>query len=96
MITVQLVNNHQHVDITERHKTQGENPQRPNTLVNQVLLIRAEETGHFLREKPDADTRNEHGNRDESERLAYNHLKRFVIAFAHLYGAERLHGAASA
>ena len=69
VVAIELVNNHQGVDIAERNEAEGEDAQSMHTLCYQFLFVRTKQPRHLFREKPDSHTGDEHRNGDEAERL---------------------------
>ncbi len=96
MVAVELIDNHQRVDVAEGDETEGKDAQGADTFGNETRFVGTEKAGDVLGEEPDGGAGDEHRRRDETERLADDELERLVVSLAHLDGTQRLDGATGA
>ncbi len=67
MVAIELIDNHQQVDIAEWYKTEGKDTQGLGSLRYHSRFIRSEETGDGTGEEPYTHTGDEHGDGDKPE-----------------------------
>ena len=96
VLAVELVDNHQHIDIAERNEAQGEDAQGAAALSYDGLVSGSEEVCYGRREYEREQADDGHGHGDEAERLAQHEAERLAIARASLNSTERLQRAAGA
>lgn len=96
VVVVELIDNHDGVDVAEGNEGNGEETQRIAALGYQVGLVGSEEHDDRLRPYPYEHAGEAHCHCDEGKRLAQHKHEGLVVALAYLDGAERLDGAADA
>lgn len=96
MVAVELVDDHQRVEVAEGDEAEGQDAQGPHAFGYEGCLVGSKETGDGLGEGPGDGTGDEHGNGDEAERPGDDEAEHDVVTPAHLNGAERLDGSAGA
>ena len=95
-MTIELIDDHQDIDVTEGDKAEGEDAQRTYTFGKIPRFVGTKEPGDGFREKPDGRTCDEHRRGDKAERLADHHSERLIITLAYLNRAKRLDGTTGA
>ena len=96
MVMIQLIDNHQYIDIAEWDETQGKDAQCIIAFIDKCRFICTEQPDNRCRTDPHEQTGDCHGNGYEPEGLPENDMKSFVVAFAYLNGTQRLQGLAGA
>ena len=88
MVVVEFINDHDGINIAEWDEADGENAQRMAAFGNHVAFVGTKEHHEALRPYPYEDAGDDHRYGDEIERLAQHQLEGFVVALAHLNGAQ--------
>ena len=96
MMAVELIDNHDRVDIAERNEAQGKHAQSDITLFQDLRCRGTEQPGNELRINPSEYTGNQHGHSDELEGFAQHQAETLVVALTHLNSTQRLNGTTAA
>ena len=92
MMVVELVNNHQDIDVAERHKAEREDAKSTIAFIDKRGICRSKQFDDSRRPDPYEDAGHYHRYRDEAKRLPYYHSNALYIALPDLYGTKRLQG----
>ena len=96
MMAVELIDNHDRVDIAERNEAQGKHAQSNITLLQDLRCRGTEQPGNELRINPSEYTGNQHSHSDELEGFAQHQAETLVVALTHLNSTQRLNGTTAA
>ena len=94
VVPVELIDNHDSVDIAEGDEAEREDTQGIVRLGYQVRVVGTEELRYRIRPYPYVQAGNCHHHRDETERLAQHQTESLVVALSHLDRPQRLDCAA--
>ena len=90
VLTIKLIDNHQHIDVAEWYEAQGEHTQSGSALGQHVGLVATKQACDATGENPHEQAGGDHSNGDEAETSLDDGAHALVIPPAHVNGTQRL------
>ena len=96
MVAVELVDNHEHIDVAEWDEAKSKDAQGMIALLEHRRVFTAKEARYALGVNPHHEAGDYHCHGDETESLVDDGFESIFVALAHLDSAERLERLAGA